>query len=84
MLCKNRLLSLPLGFCHFVLSGVSLIGMGILLFSAFSFASPKPIVITSKRFAENYLLAEIFAQLLESRGHPVDRRLGMGGDNGDF
>jgi osmoprotectant transport system permease protein len=42
-------------------------------------ASSEPIVIGSKTFAENYILAEIGAQLLESRGYEVQRRLGMGG-----
>ncbi|MGK7310621.1 MAG: glycine betaine ABC transporter substrate-binding protein [Candidatus Longimicrobiales bacterium M2_2A_002] len=36
------------------------------------------VVIGSKPFAESYLLAEIFAQLLEARGYAVDRRLGLG------
>ena len=40
---------------------------------------PAPIVIGSKPFGESYLLAEIFAQLLEARGHTVTRRLGLGG-----
>lgn len=37
-----------------------------------------PVVIGSKIFAESYILAEMFAQLLEARGHEVDRRLGLG------
>lgn len=37
-----------------------------------------PIVVASKPFGESYLLAEIFAQLLEARGFRVDRRLGLG------
>lgn len=37
-----------------------------------------PIVIASKPFAESYLLAETFAQLLENHGFRVDRRLGLG------
>lgn len=36
------------------------------------------VVVGSKPFAESYILAEMFAQLLEARGHPVDRRLGLG------
>ncbi|HZD03484.1 MAG TPA: glycine betaine ABC transporter substrate-binding protein, partial [Longimicrobiales bacterium] len=36
------------------------------------------IVVASKPFGESYLLAEMFAQLLESRGFEVDRRLGLG------
>ncbi|MEP7065827.1 MAG: glycine betaine ABC transporter substrate-binding protein [Gemmatimonadota bacterium] len=36
------------------------------------------IVVASKPFGESYLLAEMFAQLLESHGLVVDRRLGLG------
>ena len=36
-----------------------------------------PIVVASKPFAESYLLAETFAQLLESHGYTVDRRPGF-------
>lgn len=39
---------------------------------------PDPVVIASKPFAESYLLAETFAQLLEDRGFRVDRRMGLG------
>ena len=38
----------------------------------------RPIVVASKPFAESYVLAEVFAQLLEAGGHRVDRRLGLG------
>ena len=37
-----------------------------------------PVVIASKPFGESYLLAEMFAQLLESRGISVERRAGLG------
>lgn len=37
-----------------------------------------PIVVATKPFAESYLLGEMFAQLLESRGYAVDRRPGLG------
>jgi osmoprotectant transport system permease protein len=37
-----------------------------------------PVIVASKPFGESYLLAEMFAQLLESRGIAVDRRLGLG------
>jgi osmoprotectant transport system permease protein len=37
-----------------------------------------PIVVASKVFGESYVLAEMFAQLLEARGHQVDRRPGLG------
>lgn len=41
-------------------------------------APDRSIVVATKPFAESYLLGEIFAQLLEARGHAVDRRPGLG------
>jgi len=41
-------------------------------------ADSVPIVVASKPFAESYVLAEMFAQLLESRGFTVARRPGLG------
>ena len=38
----------------------------------------RPVVIASKPFAESYVLAEMFAQLLEARGLRADRRPGFG------
>ena len=38
----------------------------------------RPVVVASKPFAESYLLAEMFAQLLEARGLTVERRPGLG------
>jgi len=38
----------------------------------------RPVVVASKPFGESYLLAEIFAQLLESHGLAVERRPGLG------
>ena len=38
----------------------------------------RPVIIASKPFGESYLLAELFAQLLERRGIAVDRRPGLG------
>jgi osmoprotectant transport system permease protein len=40
--------------------------------------APRPVVVASKPFGESYLLAEIFAQLLEARGIGVARRPGLG------
>ena len=40
--------------------------------------SKRTVVVASKPFGESYLLAEMFAQLLEVRGLRVDRRLGLG------
>lgn len=49
---------------------------------AFLQVTPAPdaraITVASKPFAESYLLAEMFAQLLEARGFRVNRRLGLG------
>lgn len=41
-------------------------------------APARPIIVASKPFGESYLLAEMFAQLLESRGFKVVRRPGLG------
>jgi osmoprotectant transport system permease protein len=41
-------------------------------------APTRPVVVASKPFGESYLLAEMFAQLLEARGLRVDRRPGLG------
>ena len=37
-----------------------------------------PVVVGSKPLAESLILAEVYAQLLEARGIPVDRRTGLG------
>jgi osmoprotectant transport system permease protein len=39
----------------------------------------RPVTIGSKPFGESYLLAEMFAQVLEARGIVVTRRFGLGG-----
>ena len=41
-------------------------------------AQDRPVVVASKPFGESYLLAEMFAQVLEARGIGVDRRFGLG------
>ncbi len=38
----------------------------------------RPIIVASKPFGESYLLAEMFAQLLERAGRTVERRPGLG------
>ncbi len=38
----------------------------------------RPVIVASKPFGESYLLCEMFAQLLESRGLTVERRPGLG------
>jgi glycine betaine/choline ABC-type transport system substrate-binding protein len=44
---------------------------------AFALAKP-PVVVASKPFGESYLLAEMFAQILEQRGIEVVRKPGLG------
>lgn len=41
-------------------------------------AARTPVVVASKPFGESYLLAEMFAQLLEANGIAVERRPGLG------
>lgn len=42
-------------------------------------AAEEPIVVASKNFTEAYILGEAVAQLLESEGFEVDRKIGLGG-----
>jgi osmoprotectant transport system permease protein len=41
-------------------------------------APRSPVVVASKPFGESFLLCEMFAQLLEASGIPVERRPGLG------
>lgn len=41
-------------------------------------ATQRPVVVASKPFGESFLLAEMFAQLLEAHGLVVERRPGLG------
>jgi osmoprotectant transport system permease protein len=41
-------------------------------------AGTTPVVVASKPFGESYILAEMFAQVLEAEGIAVDRRPGLG------
>ena len=50
----------------------------LLLLLAVQSSDPRPVVVASKPFGESYILAEMFAQLLEARGIEVDRRPGLG------
>jgi osmoprotectant transport system permease protein len=50
----------------------------LLLLLAVQATDPVPVVVGSKPFGESYILAEMFAQLLEARGIEVDRRPGLG------
>ena len=62
-----------------VMSAVGVTGVGAQTSSNVSSTSQnRPVVVASKPFGESYLLCEMFAQLLESRGLNVDRRPGLG------
>jgi osmoprotectant transport system permease protein len=54
----------------------------VLAFPIVSGAQDRPhkttLIVASKPFGESFILAEMFAQLLEARGFQVDRRPGMG------
>src|SRR5437763_14132454 len=56
------------------------LGIGVVLAasSAFVGSGPSAVIVASKPFGESYLLAEMFAQVLEARGLRVDRRPGLG------
>ena len=55
-----------------------LLGLWIMQGAPLHPSAPRPVVVASKPFGESYLLAEMFAQLLEARGYSVDRRPGLG------
>ena len=50
----------------------------VLMFVPAAPGAPRPVIVASKPFGESYILAEMFAQLLEARGLAVDRRMGLG------
>ena len=58
--------------------GILWFGLALTLCPVTTRAQGTPIIVASKPFGESFLLAEMFAQLLESRGFAVERRLGLG------
>tara|TARA_R110001599_G_scaffold353688_1_gene595357 strand:- start:38906 stop:40405 length:1500 start_codon:yes stop_codon:yes gene_type:complete len=58
---------------------VSILTAATLLFTLPTGGGQRPILIGSKIFPESYILAEITAQMLESQGFEVQRKLGLGG-----
>ncbi len=52
--------------------------MGVMFAKQSQAQMARPVIIASKPFGESFLLAEMFAQLLEARGFRVDRRMGLG------
>ena len=57
---------------------VTLLALGSVRAIAQESPAHAPVVVASKPFGESYLLAEVFAQLLEVRGIRVERRPGLG------
>ena len=53
-------------------------GATLLVLLALQSSDVDPVVVASKPFGESYVLAEMFAQILEARGIAVDRRPGLG------
>ena len=56
-------------------------GVALLVLGSAAFAEPSPptpVIVASKPFGESYVLAELFAQLLEAHGIAVERRPGLG------
>ena len=70
--------ALRLGWALLTLSAPSLVAQPLDGQPRSRVAAQRSVVVASKPFAESYLLAEMFAQLLEARGHAVDRRPGLG------
>jgi glycine betaine/choline ABC-type transport system substrate-binding protein len=59
---------------------VGLLAAAVLLGTAMPAAAQKPkVVIGSKNFTESFLAAHLMAELLESAGYPVERKVGLGG-----
>ncbi len=71
---------LPVRVCRVLLTaGLLLVGWGVPLgVAAQSLPEGPAVVVASKPFGESFLLAEMFAQLLESEGIRVTRRPGLG------
>ena len=60
--------------------GLAVLWLGLVLTCCpvAAWAQTAPVVVASKPFGESFLLAEMFAQLMESRGISVERRFGLG------
>ncbi|MEO5904085.1 MAG: glycine betaine ABC transporter substrate-binding protein [Gemmatimonadaceae bacterium] len=63
---------------HFRMLSAALVCTAAQIAGAQSRPEQKEVVVASKPFGESFILAEMFAQVLESRGFRVTRRSGMG------
>jgi glycine betaine/choline ABC-type transport system substrate-binding protein len=61
-------------------AGAGILAAALLVVTATPALAQKPrIVIGSKNFTESFLAAHLMAELLESAGYPVERKVGLGG-----
>jgi osmoprotectant transport system permease protein len=62
------------------LGGVAVVALGILaaLWAQGAGSEERPIVIASKQFSEQYILAQLIGARLEAAGYPVEYRDGLG------
>ncbi|MFT4185528.1 MAG: glycine betaine ABC transporter substrate-binding protein [Rhizobium sp.] len=61
------------------LSILSTIAAAVLAAATFKPAAAEPIKVGSKNFTEQYILAEMYAALLEKAGFQVERKINLGG-----
>jgi len=61
------------------LSILSTIAAAIMAAATFTPAAAEPIKVGSKNFTEQYILAEMYAALLEKAGFQVERKINLGG-----
>jgi osmoprotectant transport system substrate-binding protein len=59
-----------------ILSAVAAVALAV---AAFTPATAEPIKVGSKNFTEQYILAEMYAALLEHAGFEVERKINLGG-----
>lgn len=60
------------------------LGLGVLLAVLLAGCEKDPVVVGSKDFPENRILAEMFAVLIEDAGLPVSRRIPLGDSAENF
>lgn len=61
------------------LSILSIIAAAVMAAATFTPAAAEPIKVGSKNFTEQYILAEMYAALLEKAGFQVERKINLGG-----
>ena len=64
--------------CAFALLGATMLTIGAVPTTSAQTTTDRSVTVASKPFGESYLLAEMFAQLLEAHGFSVQRRPGLG------